>query len=83
MGKVLTIEGDEAVALASELASLTGSNVEAAVTRAPRDTLSRERAAKVCFDEIMAIAAEVRPHLGEPPPTSDHSWLYGDDGLPA
>ena len=33
--------------------------------------------------ELLAIAARVRSHLIEPLPSSDHSWLYGEDGLPA
>lgn len=83
MDRVLTIESDEAAGLASELAGLKGSSVESAVTQALRDALERERTAKARFDRIMAIAAEVRSHMTEPLPTSDHSWLYGDDGLPA
>lgn len=73
---------DEAVRLASELASLTGETVEAAVTQAVRERLEREKEVRKKVADIMAIAAEIRAHV-EPGTTSDHSWLYDEDGFPA
>jgi hypothetical protein len=83
MGVELKIESPEALALAAELARLTGTSVQDAVTRALRDTLRRERSAKEQTAQILAAAAKVRSHMQEPLPSSDHSWLYGEDGLPA
>jgi hypothetical protein len=31
---------------------------------------------------MLALAAEIRAHMQEPV-SSDHGWLYGEDGLPA
>jgi len=83
MDAVLTIESDEAVRLAEQLAALTGESVQDAVTHALRARLEHQRAAKQRAADILAIAAEIRSHLHEPLPESDHSWLYGEDGLPA
>ncbi len=83
MDAVLTIESAEAVRLAEQLAEMTGASVRDAVTRALRDRLAHERAVQERTADILKIAAEIRSHLSEPLPTSDHSWLYGDDGLPA
>ena len=83
MDTVLTIDSREAVRLAEELAELTGESVPDAVTRALRDSLEHQRAAMQRAAGILEVAAEMRSHLREPLPTSDHSWLYGEDGLPA
>lgn len=84
MGHQLNIKGEEAYRLASELAALHGESLTAAVTRALRDALEREKrerdvAAKVA--DILAIAKEIKASV-PPDVTSDHSWLYDDDGLP-
>ncbi len=68
--------------LAIELAALTHETVEAAVTQAVRERLERERKARKDIEAIHALAREVRAHVQEGT-TSDHSWLYGEDGLPA
>lgn len=85
MGNQIKIEGDEAYAMAAELAGLTGESVDAAVVEAVRLRLEQERR-KHDRDEmlrdVLAIAAEIREHMGHPLPSSDHSWLYGEDGLP-
>jgi len=83
MDAVLTIESAEAVRLATELAELTGLSVEDAVARALRTSVQQERAVKQRAASILAAAAEIRSHMQAPLPTSDHSWLYGEDGLPA
>jgi antitoxin VapB len=79
--QVITMD-DEAARLANELAELTGETVEAAVVRAVRERLEREKEVRKKVADIMAIAAEIRAHV-EPGTTSDHSWLYDEDGLPA
>ncbi len=83
MDAILTIESDEAVRLAEQLAALTGQSVREAVTRALADSLRRQREATDRAAAILAVAAEIRSHLAAPLPSSDHGWLYGEDGLPA
>lgn len=77
----LKIESDEASALASELAELTGESVSAAVTTAVRERLKREREKATKLQRIRELAIEIRAHMREPV-SSDHSWLYDEDGLP-
>ncbi len=83
MGAELRIESDDAVMLAAELSSLTGKTVEDAVIAVLRAGVARERAAQERSRQILEIAAEIREQFNPPFPTSDHSDLYGEDGLPA
>ena len=86
MGMQLNIKSDDAYALASELATLTGESLTTAVTEAIRQRLEREKAARSREERlrrIRTLTAELREQLGHPLPDSDHSWLYDDDGLPA
>ena len=78
----LVVESEEAARLAEQLAALTGQSVENAVTDALKARLAREREIRERLARIDAAAAEIRSHLRPPLPTSDHSWLYGEDGLP-
>ncbi|MBV9735626.1 MAG: type II toxin-antitoxin system VapB family antitoxin [Acidisphaera sp.] len=81
----LNIKSDEAYALASELSGLTGESLTAAVTTALRERLDRERRRRDRNErlrKVLAIAADIRSHLGEPLPSSDHDWLYDERGLP-
>ncbi len=80
MGNQIKIEGEEAYAMASELAGLTGESVDAAVVEAIRLRLEQER--EKLFKDVKAISAEIRERLGPNLPSSDHSWLYDEDGLP-
>jgi antitoxin VapB len=82
----LNIKSDDAYALATELAALTGESLTAAVTEALRERLERERrvrekAEKV--ERIMALAREIRAHMTEPVSSSDTDALYDEDGFPA
>ena len=43
----------------------------------------REMTAEEKSAEILAIAAEFRSYFKPPFPTSDHSFLYDENGLPA
>ena len=84
MGAQLNIKSEDAYRLASELAELTGKALTAAVTAALRERLERERRARdqaVLKQRLTALAAEIRAHMREPV-TSDHGWLYDENGLP-
>lgn len=81
MDAELRIRSDEAVTLAGELAALTGESVETAVTGAIRQRLEREREKAAKFNRLMELAAEIRAHMREPV-SSDHSWLYDENGAP-
>lgn len=86
MGTVISIEDEAAGAMASELAALTGESVDAAVIEAVRLRLEQERRKQDRDERVrqaLAIAAEMRQNVGHPLPSSDHSRLYGEDGLPA
>jgi hypothetical protein len=83
MDAVLTLESAEAVRLAAKLAEPTHSSLPDAVTRALRDEIARECEIQRRTAEILAIAAEIRSRMSDPLPSSDQSWLYGGDGLPA
>jgi antitoxin VapB len=83
MGHILTIESDEAFALASELAELTGTSLEAAVTSAIQSRLKFEHERQAWIGKIQALTAEFRATLTDPPTSSDHSFLYDNEtGLP-
>lgn len=79
MDRQITVD-DDAAGLADELASLTGETVEAAVARAVRERLEREREKATKVEALLALAREIREHT-EPGTTSDHSWLYDEDGF--
>lgn len=86
MGNQLNIKAEEAYTLATQLASLRGESLTAAVTHALRQAVDREgqgldEDAEV--EAIKGIAAEIRRHMQHPLPASDHGWLYDEDGLPA
>ena len=85
MGSQLNIKGEQAYAMASELAGLTGESMTAAMVEAVRLRLQQERLKRdraQLLRAVKAISAEVRERLGPSLPTSDHSWLYGEDGSP-
>jgi antitoxin VapB len=86
MGTQLNIKNAEAHRFAVELSDLTGESLTEAVTAALRERLLRERARRERIaraDRLMAIAADFRAHMPPPLPSSDHSDLYDEDGLPA
>lgn len=84
MGAQLNIKSEDAYRLASRLAELTGESLTTAVTEALRERLEREQR-KQDIDEtvarMLAAGREIRAHMKEPV-SSDHSDLYGADGLP-
>ena len=85
MGTMLRIESEEAYAIASELAGLTGESLTTVVTEALRARLHakrRQRDHDAHVRRTMEIAASIRSHMDHPLPTSDLSDLYDANGLP-
>lgn len=80
----MNIKSEKAQKLARELADATGQSMTAAVEQALEAELKRLKA-----DDDYAIRKarikEILKRSGPTPPgvTSDHSDLYGEDGLPA
>lgn len=84
MGHVFTIEGDEAYSLAAELVALTGDDLTAAVTESLRASVEKERRRHEWVAAMIEATDRFAELLDNPPPGSDHSWLYDDEtGLPA
>jgi len=84
MGAQLNIKSEDAYRLASELAALTGESLTAAVTAALRERLERERRERdieTRLARLREITADIRRHMA-PGASSDHSWLYDENGLP-
>jgi antitoxin VapB len=86
MGQQLNIKSEDAYALATRLSELTGESLTSVVTTALRERLERQeklhdREARKA--RIRTIAAEIRAHMEKPLPSSDHAWLYDENGLPA
>ena len=90
MGTQLNIKNEDAYALASQLAELTGESLTAAVTMALRERLAREQstrsrseaARQALIAEILALGRELRNHVQPGTSSADHNDLYGEDGLP-
>ena len=83
MAHQFTIESEEAFALATELAALTGQSLETVVVQAVRQQLDAERTLRAKFDRVMALAAEFRATLTEPMLSTDLHELCDDTtGLP-
>ncbi len=76
-------EDPEVVKLAQELAELRHVSARDAVAKALLRDLAEEREIAARQEEIEVIARKVHALIIDPPPASDHSWLYDDDGLPA
>ncbi len=84
MGQQLSIKSDHAYAVASELSEMIGESLTNVVTMAldqllEREKRARDREAKIA--RIMAFAEEIKAHV-DPSLTSDHSWLYDENGFP-
>ena len=86
MDNVLTIDRDDLVALAHELAELRRETVPNALSHALRAAVERERTQQAARDrreqESRKILARIHALLPDPRPSSDHSWLYDENGLP-
>lgn len=77
----LMIESEEACRLANDLARITGEDLGTAVENALRERIARERKIREKIADVRKLTAEIRAHL-RGPVSSDHSWLYDEDGLP-
>jgi antitoxin VapB len=85
MGAQLNIKSEDAYRLASRLSELTGESLTTVVTKALRAELDREERARDRQERLRRlreIAAEIRRHLRHPLPSSNHEWLYDENGLP-
>jgi antitoxin VapB len=85
MGAQLNIKSEHAYRLASRLAELTGQSLTSVVIDALREKLAREervRDREERLRRVREIAADIRRHMRHPLPTSDHDWLYDENGLP-
>ena len=83
MGHQVTIESDETLTLASELASLTGESPAAAVAGALRLRMESENRRTVEMERARRAVLAFHDLLEHPRPVSDHGWLYDDEtGLP-
>jgi antitoxin VapB len=85
MGAQLNIKSEDAYRLASRLSELTGKSLTSVVTKALRAELEREEHARDREERlrrVREITADIRRHLQHPLPSSDHDWLYDENGLP-
>ncbi len=85
MGAELNIQSEDAYRLACRLSELTGESLASVVANALRAELAREVRARDRDERlrrVRAIAADIRHHLKHPLPSSDHGWLYDENGLP-
>jgi antitoxin VapB len=85
MGQQLNIKSDHAYTVANKLSEMTGQSLTTVVTMALDQLLEREERARgreARIRKLRKLTAEIRERLGDPLPSSDHSWLYDDNGLP-
>jgi antitoxin VapB len=85
MGAQLNIKNEDAYRMASRLSELTGESLTSVVTKALRAELEREEHARDRMERlrrVREITADIRRHLRHPLPSSDHDWLYDENGLP-
>ena len=64
---------------------MIGESLTSVVTKPLRAELEREERARDREERlrrVREIAAEIREHMSEPLPTSNHDWLYDENGLP-
>ncbi|HVN63205.1 MAG TPA: type II toxin-antitoxin system VapB family antitoxin [Candidatus Binataceae bacterium] len=81
----LNIKDKETHRLARRLATLTGETMTAAVSKAVRERLERERHTRGASlaDRLVSIGRDCATHLKEPYRTIDHGdLLYDERGLP-
>ncbi len=86
----LNIKNGEAYRLATELAALTGESLTEAVTKALAERLAQEKRERISVPEAaraerLAASRHIRElgrRLREVGATSNHDWLYDENGLP-
>ena len=85
----LNIKDEKVHEAAKQLAELTGQSITSAVRSAIMEKLRRaERQAKIKSPEItaasiLALGRECAVHMKSGAHSSDHSELYGPDGMPS
>ncbi len=85
MGIQFTLDGGEADALIAELVSLTGRPAEELLLEGAKLRLveaRKERKRQEKIAAILRIGDRVSAQM-TPGTTSDHSWLYDENGFPA
>ena len=95
MGTQLNIKGDEAYGLASRIAELTGESLTGAVVESlrlrveaeeqKRSAAKRDKDREAWVKEAMRLAKAARDEFARGdagPLTSNHDFLYDEDGLP-
>jgi antitoxin VapB len=85
MGTQLNIKSEDAYRLASRISELTGESLTSVVIRALQAELAREEHARDREERlrrVREITADIRHHLKHPLPSSNHDWLYDENGLP-
>ena len=86
----LNIKNGEAYRLATELAELTGESLTEVVTKALAERLAQEKRGRTAVTEALRterLAAsrhtrELGRRYREGGATSNHDWLYDENGLP-
>ncbi len=85
MGAQLNIKSEDAYRLASRLSELTGESLTSVVTKALQAELERQERARDREERlrrVREITADIRQNLRHPLPSSNHDWLYDENGLP-
>lgn len=84
MGAQLNIKSEDAYRLAWQLAELTGESLTTVVTCALRSELERARHKRdlnTIVGRMLEAGREIRAHMTEGA-SSNHDWLYDENGLP-
>lgn len=80
---MLNIKDQEAHALATRLAELTGESITEAVTTALRERLARLAETDSLAAELLTLGRDCAARLKEPWRSADHAaLLYDEHGLP-
>ena len=74
--------GGEAARLARLLSQSLGRPLEDSVIEALREAVAWQRSKDERVADMLRIAEAVRSHITDPAASSDHSWLYDENGLP-
>jgi antitoxin VapB len=81
----LNIKNEEVHKMAAELAAIRGESMTSVVLEALRKELEAERGnqrSKTKAERIQEAARRFQQGLPEGIHSSDHAWLYGEDGMP-
>ena len=81
MGYQFTLD-DEASAIAIELAADRASTPEAEVARLLHEAAAEKRRIREEAARMMAAVERFAALFGDDKPSSNHDWLYDENGLP-